>query len=207
MKPHTKHRYLLCVLYLTIAHIAIGQKNYISVDPIKPVSKFFDLNPSYAKMRYSVGYERLLKNSFSAAVLLNLGQTGGTRIIETSFGKEININSGIRLILQGRFYTAGKNSKRFGKGCGLFLGPYAGFMTGKETVYPPLSGKQEISGHVIGFGAHGGYKFLIKNRISIEPQIGFPMVTSHNGFNPNYQDKFEISTNLWIGNLNVGYYF
>ncbi|MFA7381636.1 MAG: DUF3575 domain-containing protein [Bacteroidia bacterium] len=207
MKPHTIHRYLLCLLYLTIAHIAIGQNNYISVDPIKPVTKFFDLYPSYAKMRYSVGYERLLKNSFSAAALLNLGQIGGTGITESSFGEEISIFSGMRLILQGRFYTAGKNSERFGKGSGFFLGPYAGFMTGKEIVYSSISGKKEIKGHVIGFGAHGGYKFLIKNRISIEPQLGFPLVSTYNGFNPKYKDNFLTATNLWIGNLNVGYYF
>ncbi|MBX7206588.1 MAG: DUF3575 domain-containing protein [Bacteroidia bacterium] len=200
-------KYLISLVCITLVHFAKAQANYVFFDPIQLVSKFYDPNPAYAQMRFGVGYERLLSHRFSAAALLNYGQVGGTRVKYYSLGKEVDIYSGMRLILQGRFYTAGKDSKRFAKGSGLFVGPYVGFMTGKEIDYFPISGKLEIRGNVTGLGIHGGYKFLIKNRISIEPQLGFPVLTTQNGFNQMNQEKFEIAMNLWTGLLNVGYHF
>lgn len=203
----TTSNYLVFLLLFVICSTAVAQKNFIFIDPIKPALKSFEPNPSLAKLRILVGYERLLKDRFAAAVCLHFGQTGGTRIIETPFGKEIEIYSGMRFILQGKYYTAGKNKERFGKGLGFFFGVYGGLMTGKETSYPPLSDKQDVNGYVMGLGVHTGYKFNIKSRFYFEPQIGLPVFTVHDGFNPSNQYKREIATNLWLGNLLVGYSF
>lgn len=169
-------RYLLWLLLLTGCSSSYAQKNFVYVDAMGLFGKQLATYPSVSKATYTVGFERIVRPRTGLNVALALGQMPITIESTTLLSLNVETFTGARLNLSMKFYTAREKSKRYGNGYGFFVGPYLGFMAVKHHLYSTITPQKANSfaetytntGIMGGAGVHLGYKFLIKQKYSIE---------------------------------------
>lgn len=219
-----KLKLLIGLLLISSVSFA-GRRNEVQLDLLGSVyNKFWVPTHSLNTNSFSVSFERIgaFGPRWSGLVNVQCGQMPSWAQTLTSSGivTDAITYRGGGLQLAARFYPAKSSSKRFGLGHGFFIGPYVSYLFLAQRYYERInSGNWEglallnnTRGSTYAIGLHAGYKFLIKNRVTITPSV-WMSVGDFNGFvnglpfyysspNPSLPER-----NNQFSQLSVGYRF